>query len=88
MAPVARLLSLDRTSLTAQLKPLTRRGLVESVANPDDGRSRRLKLTRKGRALLIRAFPLWNAAHAELENDWRGGNLDDLRADLRALDQA
>src|ERR1700754_472243 len=43
MAPVASLLAMDRTTLTANLKPLERRGLVETAPNPKDRRSRRLR---------------------------------------------
>jgi DNA-binding MarR family transcriptional regulator len=85
MAPVAQLLALDRTTLTAALKPLERRGLVVISADPEDRRSRRIKLTRKGQALLARAVPLWDAAHADLEESWTVKELDRLRGDLKAL---
>src|SRR5580693_3576879 len=52
---VATLLALDRTTLTANLKPLERRGLVKVVVDPDDRRSRRLILTAAGRASLAAA---------------------------------
>ena len=42
MGPVAELLAMDRTTLTAALKPLQRRGLVEMEVDPDDRRGRRL----------------------------------------------
>src|ERR1700759_2946712 len=42
MAPVAALLAMDRTTLTAALKPLQRRGLVEVAADPADRRGRLL----------------------------------------------
>src|ERR1700728_4104288 len=48
MGPVASLLAMDRTTLTAALKPLERRGLVKVSPDPSDGRSRILKLTDKG----------------------------------------
>lgn len=83
-AGVARLLSMDRTTLTAALKPLVRRGLVDISIDPDDRRARRLALTDEGRAVLARAMPLWERAHAEIEARLGGG--DRVRADLRALD--
>src|SRR5271168_2084545 len=61
MKPVAALLAMDRTTLTAALKPLERRGLVRVSADPADRRSRRLSLTRKGRTLLANAAPIWEA---------------------------
>src|SRR6202051_1798675 len=58
MAPVASLLAMDRTTLTAALKPLERRGLVVAEADPKDRRSRLLQLTPAGRALLSPAVPI------------------------------
>ena len=47
---VATLLALDRTTLTANLKPLERRGLVKVKVDREDKRSRRLIMTPAGRA--------------------------------------
>src|SRR5208283_5749540 len=47
MGPVASLLAMDRTTLTAALKPLQRRGLVKVSQDPADRRSRILQLTNK-----------------------------------------
>src|SRR6201997_5782336 len=44
MAPVASLLAMDRTTLTAALKPLERRGLVDVMKDPADRRGRLLIL--------------------------------------------
>src|SRR6478735_5925325 len=67
MGPVASLLAMDRTTLTAALKPLQRRGLVKVSQDPSDRRSRVLKLTAKGHNLLIRAVPVWARTHREVE---------------------
>lgn len=64
---VAELLAMDRTTLTAALKPLERRGLVMLGVDPTDRRSRRLTLTDKGLALLGQAVPVWEAEHGALE---------------------
>ena len=45
MGDVAALLAIDRTTLTAALKPLQRRGLVEVTVDASDKRSRRLVLS-------------------------------------------
>src|ERR1700723_1099772 len=47
MASVASLLAMDRTTLTAALKPLERRGLVKVATDSSDRRGRQLKLTPK-----------------------------------------
>jgi DNA-binding MarR family transcriptional regulator len=80
---IATLLAIDRTTLTANLKPLERRGLVEIAVDEVDRRSRRLILTRAGRDLLIAALPIWKRTHAEIERPLK--NADRLRADLKAL---
>ena len=82
---VASLLSMDRTTLTAALKPLERRGLVAVMVDADDRRSRRLKLTPAGRALLARAVPVWRRTHAEIDRLLPRAGADRLRRDLRAL---
>ncbi|WP_263419788.1 MarR family winged helix-turn-helix transcriptional regulator [Terriglobus albidus] len=83
MASVANLLAMDRTTLTAALKPLERRGLLRNEANPSDRRSRLLSLTEKGHAALQAALPLWTQAHEEL--DKAVGSAADLRSGLMAL---
>jgi DNA-binding MarR family transcriptional regulator len=82
---VASLLAMDRTTLTAALKPLQRRGLVTVMIDADDRRSRRLKLTGAGRALLARAVPVWRRTHAEMERVLPRAGADRLRRDLLAL---
>jgi DNA-binding MarR family transcriptional regulator len=82
---VASLLAMDRTTLTAALKPLARRGLVSVMVNAGDRRSRRLELTPAGRALLARAVPVWRRTHAEIDRLLPRTGPDRLRRDLRAL---
>ncbi len=67
MGSVASLLAMDRTTLTAALKALERRGLVAVSRDPDDRRSRRLRLTEEGGELLDEATPIWRSAHAEVD---------------------
>jgi DNA-binding MarR family transcriptional regulator len=85
MSAVAALLAMDRTTLTAALKSLDRRGLVRVSANPADRRSRLLTLTPAGRSLLAHAVPLWKRTHAEVEGLIRDGDPNSLRNNLRAL---
>ncbi|GIX11946.1 MarR family winged helix-turn-helix transcriptional regulator [Elioraea sp.] len=85
MGRIARFLAMDRTTLTAALKPLERRGLVEVRPHPTDRRSRVLLLTRAGRALLARAVPIWCETHREVESVLAQGEADRLRAALQVL---
>jgi DNA-binding MarR family transcriptional regulator len=84
---VADLLAMDRTTLTANLKPLERRGLVRIKVDQADRRGRRLALTAEGRALLAEATPIWKRHHAALERQLKR-SADALRADLIALSHA
>ena len=85
MGAVAALLAMDRTTLTAALKPLERRGLVKVMADRLDRRSRLMTLTAKGRRLLVRAVPVWQRTHREVESLIADGNAEGLRNNLRAL---
>jgi DNA-binding MarR family transcriptional regulator len=82
---IAALLAMDRTTLTAALKPLERRGLVTVSVDDADKRSRRLTLTPAGRALLIAALPVWENEHAAINALLAETDPDRLRTDLRAL---
>jgi len=88
MAAVASLLAMDRTTLTAALKPLQRRGLVTVAADPGDRRSRLMALTPKGMTLLARAVPIWEHTHREIEGLLPDGDPNRLRKNLRALSDA
>ena len=85
ISSVAGLLGMDRTSLTAALKPLERRGLVKVLPNPEDRRSRVMKLTAAGRRLLAKAAPIWKAEHARLDQLLGASDADRLRQMLALL---
>jgi len=85
MGPIADLLAMDRTTLTAALKPLERRGLVRIAMDKNDRRSRILILTAKGRELVARAVPIWESTHAEIESQLGDNGPDNLRAGLMAV---
>ena len=85
MGPVANLLAMDQTTLTAALKPLQRRGWVDVTQNPKDKRGRLLSLTAEGKAVLAAALPIWESTHAALEEKLPDGDADGLRRDLQAL---
>lgn len=85
MGPVAKLLAMDQTTLTAALKPLQRRGWVEVFPNPRDKRGRLLRLTPEGMRVLTAALPIWESTHAALEQTLPEGNAERLRQDLQAL---
>jgi len=85
MGSVAGLLAMDRTTLTAALKPLERRKLLEIVTDDSDRRSRRLVLTADGKAVLERAVPIWRRIHEELDALLGEDRQDRLREQFRSL---
>ena len=85
ISSVSAVLAMDRTTVTANLKPLERRGLVTVIPNDADKRRRHLTLTPAGRALLTAALPIWRQTHAAIEGQLPRSDPDGLRADLRAL---
>jgi len=85
MRPVAKLLAMDRTTLTAALKPLERRGLVRIASSATDRRTRLLALTQVGEEVLADAVPIWRETHAAIESQLNGFAPDALRAALTAV---
>jgi DNA-binding MarR family transcriptional regulator len=84
VSAVADFLAMDRTTLTAALKPLERRRLVRIAPDAVDRRTRRLSLTGTGRALMVRALRIWEREHAALDAALEGGG-DRLRRHLRLI---
>ena len=81
---VAALLAMDRSTVTANLKPLERMGAVAIAVDARDRRGRRAALTDAGRALLAAATPVWVREHGAVETELEGGG-DALRAGLRGV---
>ncbi|MBB3019447.1 DNA-binding MarR family transcriptional regulator [Microvirga lupini] len=88
IGPVAQLLAMDRTTLTAALKPLERDGLVVVTRDPEDRRSRLVGLTDTGREVLATAFPIWRELHAAIEAGLPELEPEALRGGLRSLSRA
>jgi DNA-binding MarR family transcriptional regulator len=87
---VAALLAVDRTTLTAALKPLERRGLILVSEDGKDRRIRRMSLTEEGRALLAQAVAIWRSTHDGLDGLLGSGvvrALPDSLRDVSALMQ-
>ncbi|WP_071795264.1 MarR family winged helix-turn-helix transcriptional regulator [Natronohydrobacter thiooxidans] len=67
MGRLAPFLAMDPSTLTAAVKPLARRGLLVVEPDPQDRRSRRLRITPDGVALMRQAAEVWRVAHAEID---------------------
>ncbi len=85
LSSVASLLAMDRTTLTAALKPMERRGLIKTMVDPSDKRSRLLALTDAGMRLLVDVMPIWVRTHGDLEQVLTPGEQGRLLNDLRKL---
>jgi DNA-binding MarR family transcriptional regulator len=61
---LAERMAMDRTTLSRNLKPLVRGGLLE-MRPGEDGRTRLVRLTPAGEQALEEAYPLWQQAQLE-----------------------
>ncbi|GGB37916.1 transcriptional regulator [Tistrella bauzanensis] len=88
---LADLLVVERTTLTRNLKPLERAGLIETRPDDNDGRRRVLAITTDGRAAFRSALPLWQAAQdavaGRLGADLQARMMADLAVVIRACDR-
>lgn len=78
-------LVMDPTTLTRNLRPLEKRGLVVFAPDPRDKRSRCLHLTAKGRDAYLEAKPGWRNAQAQVEATFGTANTQALNATLDQL---
>ena len=85
ISDLAPFLAMDRTTLTAALKVLERRGLVESTADAEDKRGKRLRLSPRGHEVLHAAMPIWRREHDAVDAALGDMDLETLKAALMAL---
>jgi len=81
---LARLLGLERTTLTRNLRPLQTTGWL-AIDVGADHRSRQIRLTDLGREKLAEARPLWRAAEQEFRRAVGSDTAEEL---VRLLDKA
>jgi len=82
---LAKFLQIDRTTLNRNLKPLERKGLIQSAAGKDP-RTRTLNLTAAGIKTLKQALPLWLEAQSAVV-DLLDDHFERFASDLRALEK-
>ena len=85
MSGLAERLAMDRTTTTANLKPLERRGLVEIRRDEKDARVRRIVLTEAGGAVLAEAVDRWRAANDAVVARLGGTDLAAFQSALRPI---
>ena len=80
---LAEKLVMDRTTLTRNLRPLEKRGLIRMAAGADS-RVHEISLTEEGRAALQAAIPYWENAQNSIAERLAEPRLDRLLTDLAA----
>ncbi|MEN8177738.1 MAG: MarR family winged helix-turn-helix transcriptional regulator [Pseudomonadota bacterium] len=85
ISKMAEMLVMDRTTLTRNLKPLEREGLISVAPGKIDQRSREVSLTDKGLKQLEQALPLWQEAQRRIKRELGVSRLDRLLSDLTAV---
>lgn len=84
LTEMAHTLVMDRTTLTRNLKPLEKLGLIETV-EPRDRRSKAFALTEKGRETLERGVPLWQAAQQRIVDGMGAERFEALLKEVESL---
>lgn len=78
---LAQVLGMDRTTVSRNIKPLQRDGLL-SIVPGEDKRSRHIVVTDTGKQRLLQAIPLWQKAHQSLQQKVGLENTQQLLATL------
>ena len=84
---LAKFMGMDRSTLTRNLTPLEREGLIR-VGNEGWRRSRIVEITNKGRSRLREALPFWEKAQQTMRQKLGGRRWPVIMADLDDLIRA
>ena len=79
------ILVMDQSTIGQNLRPLERAGLIAIETDAQDRRRRNISLTRKGRARLAAARPLWQEAQRQFESAFGEKESTRLRATLLTI---
>ncbi len=84
LTELAETLGMDRTTLSRNLRPLERDGLVE-VSAEGYRRARSADITNKGVAVMEKALPLWRSAQKSLKRRLGDDIWDRIQIELAAV---
>ncbi|MFM0341995.1 MarR family winged helix-turn-helix transcriptional regulator [Paraburkholderia fungorum] len=84
MGELASKMAMDRTTLSSNLKPLERDGLVDIVPG-QDRRVKQAVITKAGLARYRMALPLWSDVQAKFEGTYGRKPAAELRSALRTV---
>ncbi|HEY4103442.1 MAG TPA: MarR family transcriptional regulator [Polyangiaceae bacterium] len=85
ISAVANSLVMDRTTLTRNLRPLERAGLVRVARVQGDGRARHVLITHRGEKTIEQAYPLWESALVRVRKVLGTRKVQRLNAELSAV---
>ena len=85
---LAESLAMDRTTITANLKPLDRRGLLTVRRDDKDSRVKLVTLTNAGRSLLTKCVERWQAANDAVRSRVGVNELSSLYSNLDVIAEA
>ena len=84
ISQLAKALVMDRTTLTRNIKPLEKQGLLRVTLGKDDRREREVTLTGSGQTILEKALPLWKVVQKDVKKELGQDRFDRLLHDLSA----
>jgi DNA-binding MarR family transcriptional regulator len=84
---LAEKVGMDRTTLTRNLRPLTRAKWV-AAASGKDRRQHLLQVTAAGKRKLVRSWPLWEEAQRQLLSQIGSQSMQELRTLLASMETA
>ena len=82
VSKLAEAMVMDRTTLTRNIAPVEKRGLVKTAPGRRDKRTKEVSLTAKGRRRLSRADPLWTAVQTHMRKAMGAKRSDHLLFEL------
>lgn len=87
IAQLARELVMDPSTLTRNLRPLLKQGLLD-LSHSGRGKAKKVALTDKGREKLQELLPIWNQTQRQFVKHVGARRWNSVRNDLRALVEA
>ena len=81
ISKMAEIAVMERTTLTRNLRPLEKQGLI-AIQQGVDRRGKIVKITKKGISLLKKVQPKWEQAQLEMEKRLGSNKFDKLITDL------
>lgn len=88
LSDIAASLHLDASTISRHVKQLLGKELIESVADPIDGRARLIKISDEGRKVLTSTIEKRRQIVAEALTEWSDDDRDQLRDQLNRLTES